>query len=90
MEPIRSCIACRSQENWKELLHLVQRDGRVIPDPTHRLGGRGAWLHPKCFEVAKNRRSFNRAFKSDGDLSLHELEEYLRKVVRNVHPERSS
>lgn len=54
------------------------------------LGGRGAWLHPKCFEVAKNRRSFTRAFKSDGDLSLHELEEYLRKVVRNVHPERSS
>ena len=78
MVPIRSCIACRSRENWHELLHLVLVAGQVTPDPLHKLDGRGAWLHPSCFELAKTRRSFQRAFKSSEDLHLSELESYLK------------
>ena len=78
MVPMRSCIACRSREGSKELLHLVLVEGQVTPDPSHTLGGRGAWLHPKCFEVAKLRRSFNRAFKSGGDLHTEGLEAFLK------------
>lgn len=78
MVPMRSCIACRSRESPKELLHLVVIDGQVTPDPNHLLHGRGAWLHPRCFEVAKARRSFDRAFKSGRDLLTGELEIYLK------------
>jgi len=90
MDPVRSCIACRGQvavsdlSNWKELLHCVVRDGQVIPDPAHVLGGRGAWLHPKCLDIAKTRRSFNRAFKSDGDLSIQELEKFLHDFYHSL------
>lgn len=59
-------------------------EDRVIPDPKHLLGGRGAWMHLRCFQVAKNRNSFSGAFKTSNLLSLHELENYLS----NVHPER--
>jgi len=78
MVPMRSCIACRSRESSKELLHLVLVAGQVTPDPEQRLGGRGAWLHPNCFEVAKLRSSFKRAFKSGGNLQTEELENFLK------------
>ena len=72
--PTRSCIACRKRESWKELLHLVVIDGQVLPDPDHKLPGRGAWLHLGCFEMAKNRRAFVRAFpKASKALNNQEL-----------------
>lgn len=52
-------------------------EGQVIPDPDRRKGGRGAWLHPNCLDVAKNRRSFNRAFRSDLNLSTEMLEKFI-------------
>ena len=75
--PIRSCIACRKATNWRELLRVVMIEGLVIPDPAHNKGGRGAWLHLTCLEVAKNRRSFNRAFRTDLNLSFDELEKFI-------------
>lgn len=77
---MRSCIACRSRESSDGLLHLVLVRDRVTPDPDHHLNGRGAWLHPRCFELAKQRRSFNRAFKSGGELLTDELEIFLKPV----------
>jgi hypothetical protein len=77
MVPMRSCIACRSRESSKGLLHVVAIKGQVTPDPDRRLPGRGAWLHPRCFEVAKARRSFHRALKAGEDLLTTELEIYL-------------
>ncbi|MEI6406752.1 MAG: YlxR family protein [Actinomycetes bacterium] len=71
--PIRSCIACRKRENWTDLLRVVKVDGQVLPDPLHHLPGRGAWLHRKCFDTAKQRSSFARAFRSDEPLSTEEL-----------------
>ena len=83
MVPMRSCIACRSRESSKELLHLVAVDGQVVPDPDQKLPGRGAWLHSKCFELAAQRRSFNRAFKSGEDLLTHDLEIFLKSSFMN-------
>jgi predicted RNA-binding protein YlxR (DUF448 family) len=51
-------------------------DGQVIPDPDQNKGGRGAWLHLVCLDVAKNRRSFNRAFRSELNLSTEMLEKF--------------
>jgi uncharacterized protein len=78
--PTRSCIACRRRESWEDLLHLVLIGDRVTPDPDHRLPGRGAWLHRNCFEMAKNRRAFIRAFAGTGmdqGLVLDDVESYL-------------
>ena len=71
--PIRSCIACRKREDWTDLLRVVKVAGEVLPDPLHLLPGRGAWLHRKCFETAKQRGSFSRAFRSDEPLSTEKL-----------------
>ena len=81
--PIRSCIACRKATNWRELLRVVAVMDQVIPDPNRRKGGRGAWLHRDCLELAKQRRSFQRAFKTDGNLSLAALEKYWNSSESN-------
>ena len=75
--PIRSCIACRKRENYSELLRVVRIGNQVLPDEDRRKFGRGAWLHRNCFDLAKERRSFQRAFRSDESLSLDSLEKFL-------------
>ena len=75
--PIRSCIACRKRENFSELLRIVSIGNQVLPDEDREKFGRGAWLHRTCFDVAKDRRSFQRAFRTDENLSIDLLEKYL-------------
>jgi predicted RNA-binding protein YlxR (DUF448 family) len=75
--PIRSCIACRKRENYSELLRVVRVGNQVLPDEDRRKFGRGAWLHRNCFDLAKERRSFQRAFRTDESLSLDSLEKFL-------------
>ena len=75
--PIRSCIACRKRENYSELLRVVQVGNQVLPDEDRRKFGRGAWLHRNCFDLAKERRSFQRAFRTDESLSTEALEKFL-------------
>jgi len=75
--PIRSCIACRKRENYSELLRVVRIGNQVLPDEDHREFGRGAWLHRNCFDLAKERRSFQRAFRTDESLSMETLEKFL-------------
>ena len=75
--PIRSCIACRKRENYSELLRVVQVGNQVLPDEDRCKFGRGAWLHRNCFDLAKERRSFQRAFRRDESLSLDSLEKFL-------------
>lgn len=77
---VRSCIACRGRESSHELLRLVLIQGRVTPDPERSREGRGAWLHPNCFELAAQRRSFNREFKTGEDLSTEDLEIFLTSL----------
>jgi uncharacterized protein len=42
-----------------------QGRSRLVPDPRHRLPGRGAWLHPTgdCLDLAIRRRAFGRALR---------------------------
>ena len=75
--PIRSCIACRKRENYSELLRVVRVGNQVLPDEDRRKFGRGAWLHRNCFDLAKERRSFQRAFRTDESLSTESLEKFL-------------
>ena len=75
--PIRSCIACRKRENYSELLRVVRVGNQVLPDEDQRKFGSGAWLHRNCFDLAKERRSFQRAFRTDESLSMEPLEKFL-------------
>ncbi|MDQ6897623.1 MAG: YlxR family protein [Actinomycetota bacterium] len=69
--PTRTCVGCRRTDSWSALLRVVAvrnesgGDARLVPDPWHRLPGRGAWLHPSigCFEQAVRRRAFARALR---------------------------
>jgi uncharacterized protein len=53
------------------LLRVVVVDGVLIPDPRHRLPGRGAWLHlaPECLDRAERRSAFPRALRVPGPLN---------------------
>lgn len=64
------CLGCRQRADRSVLLRVVaaEVDGvwSVVPDPRHRLAGRGASLHrdPDCLELAVRRRAFARALRS--------------------------
>jgi uncharacterized protein len=51
----------------------------VVPDPHHRLVGRGASLHPEpgCLDLAERRRAFPRALRREGPLDLTELRAFV-------------
>ena len=80
--PVRTCVGCRRRDAQENLVRLAlwtpeTADGRlsggrepgVVPDPTRRMPGRGAWLHPEreCCESAVKRRALNRAFRREVD-----------------------
>jgi uncharacterized protein len=54
----------------------------AVPDPDHRSGGRGAWVHHdlSCLDAAERRRAFQRALRHAGRLDLAELRAYLMAV----------
>ena len=75
MEPVRTCLGCRSRAGTSALLRIVARDGEVVPDPSATLPGRGAWVHPTttCIENAAKRRAFGRALRVTEALSTELL-----------------
>jgi len=76
----RSCIACRRLENWTDLIRTVLLDNQIKVDLNHRMPGRGAWLHSQCFQIALERKAFNRSFKYEGEIKFKELEDYLKNL----------
>ena len=66
MTPRRSCVGCREVAAQATLVRFATVDGVVVPDPSRRLSGRGAWLHPRreCFDAAVSRKAFHRAFRT--------------------------
>ena len=76
--PQRSCIACRDRENWTDLIRTVLIDNQVRVDEDHRMQGRGAWLHRSCYEIAIERRAFNRAFNYEAQLNTQAVADYLK------------
>ena len=64
-------MGCRQRAPAAELLRVVARGGAVVPDPAHRLPGRGAHLHPvvACLDLAERRKAFPRALRVPPPLS---------------------
>jgi uncharacterized protein len=43
--PTRTCVACRTARAKRELVRIVRTPlGRIEPDPTGRMAGRGAYV----------------------------------------------
>lgn len=64
--PQRTCIACRGQEGKRALVRVVRGVNGVEVDPTGKLAGRGAYLHPVrgCWESALASRAVQRALRT--------------------------
>ena len=64
--PVRRCAGCGERAPREQLHRFATVGGGVVPDPSARLPGRGAWLHPArdCFDAAVARRGFQRALKA--------------------------
>ena len=75
----RTCVGCKERAVKSSLLRLVAAGDIIQPDPRARLPGRGAYLHPSlaCLDLARRRRTFPRALRAAGPLSLEPLAEYL-------------
>jgi len=79
MDPVRTCIGCRSRAPRSSLLRIVAQHTRVLADTSAVLPGRGAWLHPtlECFRLAQRRRAFGRALRVSGELDTSDVENRL-------------
>ena len=85
MEPVRTCIGCRSRAPRSSLLRVVARESELVVDETATLPGRGAWLHPTaaCFQEAARRRAFGRALRVTSHLDAKQLENRLNWLMDN-------
>ncbi|WP_082487920.1 YlxR family protein [Leifsonia sp. Root112D2] len=83
MEPVRTCIGCRSRAPRSSLLRVVARESQLVVDETATLPGRGAWVHPtiECYTTATQRRAFGRALRAAVALDTHTLENRLNGEV---------
>lgn len=83
-QPVRTCIGCKERAPAVDLLRIVARSSdsaadssecAVVPDVSHRLPGRGAWLHLdlKCVSNAERRRAFGRALRVAGVVDASEV-----------------
>ena len=84
--PTRTCVGCRKRAPASSLIRFVAvARGDVLllkADPSRRLPGRGAHLHPDpaCFALAERRRAFGRALRLTGVPDTGSLAEHIRAV----------
>ena len=85
--PIRTCVGCRKRAPAFDLLRFVaagaEDDLKLQPDPSRRLPGRGAHLHPDpaCLALAERRRAFGRALRLAGVLDTGPLAEAVAQAA---------
>lgn len=78
---MRTCVGCRSRDARSALLRVVAFEGALVPDPSRRLAGRGANLHPvpSCLALAERRRAWSRVLRATGPLDAAQLSAYVRQ-----------
>ena len=65
--PQRTCISCRTTANKRELVRIVRTtERRVIPDPSGKAPGRGAYLCASlaCWEKATKTELLDKALRT--------------------------
>ena len=84
MEPMRTCVGCRSSAPRSALLRVVARDSALVIDERAVLPGRGAWVHDtaECLDAAIRRRAFARALRVSTRLDTESLAERRGRAIR--------
>ena len=84
MEPMRTCVGCRSSAPRSALLRVVARDSALVIDERAVLPGRGAWVHDtaECLDAAIRRRAFARALRVSTRLDTESLTERRGRAIR--------
>jgi predicted RNA-binding protein YlxR (DUF448 family) len=79
MEPVRTCVGCRTRASRSDLLRVVARGSTLVIDERAALPGRGAWVHPvpECLDAALRRRAFVRALRVSAPLDTQTIEKRL-------------
>ncbi|WP_082561985.1 YlxR family protein [Microbacterium sp. Root61] len=87
MEPVRTCVGCRTRTPRSALLRVVAIQSALVPDERATMPGRGAWVHPtsECVDVALRRRAFVRALRVSGPLDAQTLENRLNGYGNKVN-----
>jgi predicted RNA-binding protein YlxR (DUF448 family) len=77
--PVRTCVGCRERVPVTDLLRVVARGSRLVPDPRRRFPGRGASVHPtpECLRAAERRRAFPRALRVSAPLDTDLLQDHV-------------
>ncbi|MBI2843839.1 MAG: YlxR family protein [Armatimonadetes bacterium] len=73
--PIRTCVACRSSSEKKELIRIVRRTGGEVEiDPTGKAPGRGAYIcrNATCVAMAAKKKGLDRALRTTAPAELYE------------------
>jgi predicted RNA-binding protein YlxR (DUF448 family) len=76
--PQRTCVACRSTGDKRQLIRVVRLESSVSVDPSGKKPGRGAYLchNPACWQAALQKGRLDAALKrkltADDRLSLAE------------------
>ncbi len=86
MEPVRTCVGCRTRASRSTLLRVVSQDNTLVIDERAVLPGRGAWVHPtqECMDAALRRRAFGRALRVSPALEFPEAED-AQTIQRYFH-----
>src|SRR3990170_2970064 len=83
--PSRTCVGCGTVAAKRDLVRVVRTpEGGVLPDPSGRQPGRGAYLcrDPLCWEQAARRGRLERALRTK--LSAADADN-LRSFGRNLN-----
>lgn len=77
MEPVRTCVGCRTRASRSTLIRVVVSNGEIVFDERAVLPGRGAWLHPtpECLTSAVRKSALARALRVSSTLSLSGAED---------------
>ena len=73
-QPTRTCIACKQQNDKKNLLRIVKTEDGAVLDKTGKSNGRGAYIcnDIKCIEKCIKSKALNRAFSTNIQPNVHE------------------
>ena len=81
MEPVRTCVGCRTRAPRAALLRVVAVGSSLVLDERASMPGRGAWVHDtrECLDAALRRRAFVRALRVSGSLDTQTIEMHIQR-----------
>ena len=86
--PQRTCVSCRTTANKRELVRIVRAtERRVIPDPSGKAPGRGAYLcaNLACWEKATKTGLLDKALRTTvSESDANQIIKYGREMDEGV------